>query len=151
MLEHIPPETLLAIHRETSRILKPGGFCVHRFNPGDHFISVDRSITAANFLRYSPEQWHWYGGSGLSYHNRLRCREHQELFESAGLHVVHSRMRMDQPSLDAIRGGKLPLHVDYRKFTPEELAADYMWVVATPGGKSDHQSLAAAAARPGSA
>lgn len=146
VLEHIEPNTLRAIHRETNRILKPGGFCVHRFNPGDHFISVDRSITAANFLRFSPEQWHWYAGSGLSYHNRLRCLQHMELFESAGLQVVHSRVRIDQRSLEAIRSGELPLHSDYRKFTPEELAADYMWIVATRTAQTDDRQFAATTA-----
>jgi hypothetical protein len=113
-------------------LLKSGGLAVHRFNPGDHFASVDKSITTANFLRFSEADWKWYGGSGLSYHNRLRCTEHAGLLESAGMRVVHSAVRTDQRAVQAIRSGDLKVHPDYSEFTAEELSADYMWIVATP-------------------
>ena len=130
VLEHIPEDVLRAMHRESFRVLRPGGLAVHRFNPEDHFSGGDRSITRLNFLRFSQEEWHWYGGSGLAYHNRLRCRQHQRLFEEAGFLIRSSRVRIDQRGLEAVRSGVLPVHPDFGGFTAEELAGDYMWLVA---------------------
>jgi SAM-dependent methyltransferase len=130
VLEHIPVEVLRAIHRESHRILRPGGLAVHRFNPEDHFSCDDSSITAVNFLRFSERQWRWYGGSGLAYHNRLRCVQHQRLFEAEGFDLLVRRTRMNERALRAIVQGEVPIHADFQGFSPEELAADYMWVVA---------------------
>jgi hypothetical protein len=130
VLEHIPREIQLEIHRESRRILQRGGLSVHRFNPQDHFSTVDSSITFANFLRFSSAEWHWLGGSGLAYHNRLRSRDYLELFAAAGLEVRVHRERIDQRSLAAIRSGELPVHPEFQGYTPEELAVDYMWLAA---------------------
>lgn len=129
VLEHVPPHLLKAIHAESLRILKPGGFVVHRFNPQDHFAAVDPTITGSNFLRFSDREWYWYGGSGLAYHNRLRCVQHRELFQKCGFEAVHQRVRLDQRAVEAIGSGSLKVHADFQRFTPEELAADYMWFV----------------------
>jgi SAM-dependent methyltransferase len=129
VLEHIPPTTLRQIHHESARILRPGGLAIHRFNPGDHYSSVDASITGVHFLRYSERQWHWYGGSGLSYHNRLRCIQHRHLLEEAGFAVLIDRVRMDQHALDLLKRQKVAIHPDFARFSHEQLAADYMWVV----------------------
>jgi SAM-dependent methyltransferase len=136
VLEHVPPDVLRAIHEESLRILKPGGVAIHRFNPADHFSFVDKSITSVNFLRYSPEQWRWYGGSGLAYHNRLRCVQYEDMVKRVGFSVVASRVRMDQDALTALRKGEVPLHTDFRQFAPEELAGEYMWLVGKKNGKS---------------
>ncbi|HEY2587514.1 MAG TPA: class I SAM-dependent methyltransferase [Tepidisphaeraceae bacterium] len=129
VLEHIPPSELDRIHRESLRILRDGGLVVHRFNPADHFSHFDSRITSANFLRYSARQWRWYGGTGLAYHNRLRCCEHEQLFRQAGFAIDVSRVRMDQKALEAIASGTLRVHPDFAGFLAEELAADYMWIV----------------------
>jgi len=132
VLEHIPREIQLDIHRESSRVLRPQGLAVHRFNPQDHYATVDARISHANFLRFSAREWHWLGGSGLAYHNRLRSRDYRELFEAAGLSLEICRERIDPRSLESIRSGTLPIHPDYRTYHPEELAVDYMWVVGRP-------------------
>lgn len=129
VLEHIPGDMLTEIHNESFRVLSSGGISVHRIDPGDHFRLVDGSITGANFLRYSKDEWHWYGGSGLSYHNRLRCVEHRRLLESSGFNVPVERIRTDERAAAAIRSGELSVHEDFRHFTPEELAGDLIAVV----------------------
>ncbi len=129
VLEHIPRDVQLDIHKESRRILKSRGLTVHRFNPQDHYATVDGGITHANFLRYSSRAWHWYGGSGLAYHNRLRSRDYRDLFAEAGLDVEICRERVDQRSLEVIRSGELPVHAEFRDYTDEELAVDYMWMV----------------------
>jgi SAM-dependent methyltransferase len=129
VLEHVPPEVLRDIHVESMRVLRPGGLAVHRINPADHFSHADRSVTAVHFLRYSSDQWYWLGGSGLAYHNRLRSVQHQRLLEGAGFSVLSSRVRIDPRSLKEITTGRQPIHSDFVHFAPEELAADYMWLV----------------------
>ena len=74
---------LRRIHTEAYRLLVPGGLAVHRVDVGDHFATIDRRITTGNFLQFSEEDWRWYGGSGLSYHNRLRCTDHVRLLDEA--------------------------------------------------------------------
>ncbi len=146
VLEHIPPEVLQAIHRESRRILKPGGLIAHRFNPQDHFVAVDSSITGANFLKFSKRQWYWLGGSGLAYHNRLRCVEHRRLVEDADFQIVTERVRMDERAREAIRSGKLSVHTDFAPWNADELAADYMWLAARPAPICENASTSRQAA-----
>jgi SAM-dependent methyltransferase len=145
VLEHIPADIQLEIHRESRRILKPGGLAVHRFNPQDHYSTVDRSITFGNFLQYSKQEWHWYGGSGLAYHNRLRSRDYRDLFQQAGFESVVDRQRVDQRTLQAIQTGTLKVHEEFSGYTPEELSVDYMWLSCrkpwTSDASSDHRPV----------
>lgn len=128
VLEHIPPDVQSAIHLESFRVLRPGGVSAHRFNPQDHYTLVDPSITHGNFLRYSTAEWRWYGGSGLAYHNRLRSRDYRELFRAAGFQIRVDRQRVDEPTLNAIRSGQLPVHEEFARYSLEELSVDYMWL-----------------------
>jgi hypothetical protein len=131
VLEHIPPLELSWIHRESFRILREDGLAVHRLNPADHFSHVDPTISGANFLQYSEAQWRWYGGTGLAYHNRLRCPQHEQLLTDAGFGIEVSRVRTDARALAAISSGALRVHRDFAGFSPEALAADYMWLVGS--------------------
>ncbi|MDA1018467.1 MAG: methyltransferase domain-containing protein [Planctomycetota bacterium] len=144
VLEHVQPEILSVIHIESRRILGADGLAVHRFNPEDHYVGVDRSITGANFLQFSEREWKWYGGTGLAYHNRLRCCEHRELFERAGFDMRVDRRRMDGKGLAAIKNGSLQVHADFARFSPEDLATDYMWTVAMPRDTSALDAVGAA-------
>ena len=129
VLEHVSQGLLSPLHAESARILRPGGLAVHRFNPGDHFATVDRRITTANFVRFSASQWRWYGGSGLAYHNRLRCPDHARLMKQAGFELALTRVRHNERAARAIDSGELPVHADFQQFSTEELVADYMWIV----------------------
>ena len=130
VLEHVPPEGLRSIHQESWRLLRQGGRVFHRFNPQDHFSTADRSITGANFLQFSQDEWSWLGGSGLSYHNRLRCPQHRDLITGCGFRMVLERTRPDARARDAIASGRLRVHTDFAGFDLAELTDDYMWAVA---------------------
>lgn len=130
VLEHIPSEVLEEIHRESFRILRPGGVVAHRFNPGDHFSHSDSRITGSNFLKYSDKSWYWIGGSGLAFHNRMRCSEHLDLFCSAGFEIVEQRVRRDLQAEQAVKNGELIPHAKYANYSIQDLCADYMWVTA---------------------
>lgn len=148
VLEHIPAEILLAIHQESRRILHPEGLAVHRFNPQDHYSTVDGRVTHVNFLQFSEQEWHWYGGSGLAYHNRLRAPQQRQLFLEAGLDLDIVRERIDSRSLQLIQQNAIKVHPDFHQFSPEELAVDYMWVVARQPSRLPEDASARATSAP---
>ena len=129
VLQHVPPGVLRDVHKESFRILRPGGLAAHRCCLSDNFSHADQSITAAHFLRFSQRQWYWMGGSGLAYQNRLRAVEVCQLLEETGFSVVNDRVRVDARSLEAIQSGRLQIHEDFARFTPDQLAASYLWLV----------------------
>lgn len=129
VLEHIPADVLSRIHLESYRILRKTGLSVHRFNPQDHFSEVDAAISNINFLRFSDKQWHWYGGSGLAYHNRLRSSDHKKIFEGAGFEMRLYENRIDAKSLELLKKGSFPLDSQFQSYSHEDLAADYVWAV----------------------
>lgn len=94
------------------------------------FAASDRSITGANFLQYSRDEWRRLGGDGLAPHNRLRCVQHATLVRDAGLDVVVSRTRPDARAHRAIETGELVVHGDFAGFSAKELTDDYMWLAA---------------------
>jgi SAM-dependent methyltransferase len=120
VFEHVPPEVLRAMLIESKRILKPGGYILHHIDPGDHF-SYDKRITTINFLQYSPRAWYYIGGSGVAYHNRLRCIDYVRLFEEHGFEIVDQASEVDRTALAALRSGRLKPHHMFRSYTPEQL------------------------------
>jgi SAM-dependent methyltransferase len=133
---HVPPDILKDIHRESFRILKPGGLGVYRFNLDDSYWYDDQSITSVNFLRFSEVEWRRYG-RGLAYHNRLRGVQHRQLLEEAGFKVLSDKTRVDARAVAAIESGALPVHADFAGFKPEQLAAAYIWMVCRRPSQSE--------------
>ena len=131
-MEHIPRDIIEGILVESKRILKPEGVHVHHINPGDHFAE-DPSITTANFLQYSSRKWYYLGGSGIAYHNRLRCIDYVRLFEERGFHILHTYTAVDQRALEALQTGAIKVHPDFKQYSCEELAADIIDVFAAVG------------------
>jgi hypothetical protein len=130
VLEHMSPKAISAMHRESLRLLRPGGMVAHRFNPADHYSHNDSSITSINFLKFSKAQWYWIGGSGLAYHNRLRCSQQRRMLEGTGFCVTLSRVRLDERALIALQRHELNVHPDFAGMSPDDLAGEYMWLVA---------------------
>lgn len=130
VLEHVRPDALRAMHNDSARLLRDRGLIVHRLNPQDHFSEDDRSITGAHFLKFSARQWYWIGGSGLAYHNRLRCPEHIDYIAQAAFDILHSHSRADDRARRTIESGQLTVHSDYKAFDIRGLTDDYLWVVA---------------------
>jgi len=127
VLEHIPPDTLVRIHRETARVLSGGGFAIHRFNPGDHFHDLTGSTV--NFLKYEERTWRFLGGYGLSYHNRLRTCEHVDLVRRAGLSLDFWGDSLDSEAMKTLQEGALRIAPRFTGMRVEFLAAFYSWFV----------------------
>lgn len=129
VLEHVPPEIIKGICAESKRILKSDGTHLHHINPGDHFAE-DPRITTVNFLRYSSRTWYFLGGSGIAYHNRLRCIDYVRLFEECGFRILHTYTNVDQRALETLQTGAIQVHADFQKYSSEELASDIIDVFA---------------------
>lgn len=83
VLEHVPPDAITAMYRESLRILAPGGIMFHSVNCGDHYAYVDSKVHQLNYLRYSDRQWKFWDNAFL-YQNRMRAHEFVERAAAVG-------------------------------------------------------------------
>jgi SAM-dependent methyltransferase len=147
VFEHIPPDVLDGIVTESHRILRPEGFHAASINPGDHFAIGREEITAVNFLKYGPRAWHWIGGSGLAYHNRLRCVDYERMIRKQGFEIAQSDTEVEPTALAALERGELVPHPDYEAYTNEQLAGHVIHLIgrkkeAETAGRSRVRSAA---------
>lgn len=129
VLEHVPPEDIVRIHRSALEWMAPGGMWAHWVSPGDHRSYSDASLSAVDFLRYSPEEWQRIAGNRFAYHNRLRLPHYRQLFEKAGWKVAHEESSALSAHLESIK--RVPVHADFAGFAPEELVAGSLWFFLT--------------------
>jgi len=78
-----------------------------------------------------PELQRRMGGNEYSYCNRLRAPQFEQAFTAAGFHIEHSDRTVDQPSRDALEAG-FPLHPDFARFSPADLATTELVIYARP-------------------
>jgi hypothetical protein len=127
VLEHVPPAILAGIHRESRRILRPGGWSLHLVNPEDHFSQSDSTLSSVDFLRYDRATWEKIAGP-FAYHNRLRAVQHRKVLEAAGLMVAWEQVEVDRVAVEALRTGTIVPDAEFASLTPEELTAIWHWL-----------------------
>lgn len=86
-LEHVPPGEIVAILKECHRLLARGGALSFKIDYADHYSYADKSISAYNFLRYSPGAWRVFNPP-LHYQSRLRHADYAALFIANGFQVL---------------------------------------------------------------
>lgn len=86
-LEHIPPDSIVAILRECHRLLADDGIMSFSIDYTDHWSHADKRISYLNYLRYSTRQWRFLSPA-LHYQNRLRHSDYERLFSDAGFRQV---------------------------------------------------------------
>jgi len=118
VLEHVEPDALGAIMRESRRLLSRDGVAIHSANCGDHYAYFDRRITPINYLKYSKADWHFWDNR-LLYQNRLRPMEFLRIAEQAGLQIVMDVHR-PQPALMA-RLEQMTIAPEFRGYPAEQL------------------------------
>ena len=87
VLEHVEPDSMEAIMRESRRTLSRDGVAIHCVNCGDHYAYFDRRITPINYLKYPKADWRFWDNR-LLYQNRLRPMDFLRIAEQAGLQIV---------------------------------------------------------------
>ena len=123
--EHIPPEILAQIMVEFQRVLKPGGVMSHFIDMSDHFAHFDKTISIYNYLRFSKRQWAAIDNS-IQPQNRMRLRDYEEMYERIGIEVMKRQFR--QGNVKEVEA--LPIHADYRSYSPTEIAISHAHLVS---------------------
>jgi SAM-dependent methyltransferase len=119
VLEHVYPETIAEMMRESRRVLRDGGVSLHCVNCGDHYAYFDRKISAINYLTYSDRAWQFWNNKML-YQNRLRPREFLHMGREAGLTIV---LDDHKPQPELLRSlSTLPIAPEFRQYSPEQLS-----------------------------
>jgi hypothetical protein len=131
VLQHIPYKTLLALLRESSRVLSAGGLAWHHVDLADQFARGDPSITRANFLRFTDAEWATYSSNRFAYHNRLRAADYQRLYREAGHDVIRWVSEIDERSQAALAAG-FPLSEQFRGLPSGMLATHKIRIVSRP-------------------
>jgi spore maturation protein CgeB len=70
------------------RLLKSGGYSIHKIDPSDHLYYYDTSVSQKNYLRYSDRVWKRYFENHVQYINRIQRSEWLDLFHKAGFELV---------------------------------------------------------------
>jgi hypothetical protein len=124
-LEHILEAPLIAILKHFKGLLSHGGGSSHFIDLSDHFGHFDRSITAYNFLKFSPLQWRLIDND-IQPQNRLRWVQYLDIFTKLGYRVVEAKVRPG--SVDDLR--KVKVHSSFAGLSEAELAITHGYVVA---------------------
>lgn len=128
VLEHIPPDVLPEIMKESHRLLRPGGLMVQAVACHDHYAHFDKRISYVNYLQYSDRQWRWWNNP-FHYQNRLRAKEFLSLAGAAGFDILYQEQVVRPGTREALE--RMQIAQEFRHFSPEELAATTVNFVAT--------------------
>lgn len=127
-MEHLYVEHIPRILEEWRRLLARGGVVSCHVDLKDHYWSADKRISCYHFLQYSESAWRQYNPP-IHHQNRLRAPQYLELFQQAGFLIRESEL--DGPdAADLARLSKVPVHPDFQRFSPEDLGAKIVWIVA---------------------
>ncbi|MCX7745016.1 MAG: class I SAM-dependent methyltransferase [Flavobacteriales bacterium] len=131
VLEHIPPDDLIKIHKQAYDYLTPDdGFIIHLISPSDHRAYSDPRISLWDFLQYSQKEWDQIQ-TRFDYHNRWRLPQYMQMFENCGFYVEFLSYKT------AREGQKLPvkIHSDFIKYSQQELTAGNVIVILRPNNR----------------
>ena len=129
VLEHVTPEVLAPMMRESCRVLQPDGISLHSVNCGDHYAYFDRSITQVHYLRFTEREWRKWNND-LLYQNRLRPIDFVEAARAAGMDVLVD-VHVPRAELMA-RFDQIPFAPEFRRYLPEQLCCSSVTFAARP-------------------
>lgn len=129
-LEHIPPAEIVAILRETRRIMAPEAIISSLIDMQDHYNYIDSSVSVYNYLRYPGWRWRFLNPS-LQPQNRLRHSQYVELFDRAGFEIVFDEpQRPSDEDLRMLRG--MSVAPEFADFDDVDLGTRSTHLVARP-------------------
>jgi SAM-dependent methyltransferase len=133
VLEHIPPEIVRDIFRESARIVRTGGVACHIVDNSDHWEHRDKGISRINFLKYSDAAFRWTCVSGLNYQNRLRHSEYRRMLEDAGFEIERDEKTIDPEALELLE--RFPVAPRFKRFLKDDLATVTSFFLARQTGR----------------
>lgn len=127
VLEHVPPQQIAALFRESHRIMKDGGVMVHAVACNDHYAHFDRGISFVNYLQYSDRRWRIWNNR-LQYQNRLRAPDFIRYAEESGFRILHQTRAVRPGTMEA--AARMELAPQFRHYSREDLTATSVNFVA---------------------
>jgi SAM-dependent methyltransferase len=94
-LEHVPRAVIRQQVNDSFRILRPGGYAIHRVDLSDHLSKYDKGAGPRRFLSWDSS-WRLLFENRIQYVNRLMPSDFRELFTSAGFVVEIETMKRTQ-------------------------------------------------------
>ncbi len=107
VLQCIEPQVLRDVLAESLRVLRPGGFAIHRIRMSDEYAPCDRRRNHLAYLKYSRRAWDRWFNHDLKYVNRLRASQFLELFRETGFDCRQADGVVDEASIPFLRSLKL--------------------------------------------
>ncbi len=124
-LEHIDLPILSGIFDCFAKVLKKNGVMSHFIDMSDHYEHFDHSISAYNYLKFSPAIWRLFN-TPFVWQNRLRLRDYQQLHQHAGFTIIHQQIiSRDLNALKSLRLAKV-----FHTYTIEELLPTHAWLIS---------------------
>jgi len=123
VLEHIPHDDLKKLHEKLFYEMEEDAAILHLISPSDHRAYTDTSISYYDFLQYSQNDWDRIQ-TKFDYHNRLRLPQYLNMFKEIGFkisYLEHDKVAKD--SLKYKQFKQLKIHLDYQRFSEEEILA----------------------------
>ena len=120
VLQCIPRNVLPAVLSETYRVLRPGGFAIHRMRLSDEYAVHDARRNHLEYLTYQRPQWNRWFNNPLKHQNRLRASQFESLFAGCGFLSRWENRVVDESSLPVL--GNLPLSDEFRDLDVRDLA-----------------------------
>lgn len=118
VLEHVPPDVITVMYRESVRVLAPGGLMFHSVNCGDHYAYVDSRVSQLNYLRYSDRAWRFWNNAFL-YQNRMRAHEFVDAAAAAGFEIILDTSTPRPQRLQEL--SRIPIHPQFSHVPAEKL------------------------------
>lgn len=131
VLEHVPPDVLGPLYRESMRVLRPGGVMFHSVNCGDHYAYVDRTVHQLNYLRYSDRRWRFWNNAFL-YQNRLRAHAFVDAAREAGFDIALDTSNTRPERLAQLQA--MPVHPQFAHIPDERLCITTVDFIARKPG-----------------
>lgn len=129
VLSHMRQNDVISLHKKMKMELKKGTTVIHFISPSDLRQHGDNTISLQEFLKYSTLEWDKIH-TKFDYHNRLRLPQFLEIFTTCGLEVVHLEYESTKSGTklyDLFK--KVKLHIDYMRYSDEQLTAGNILVI----------------------
>jgi SAM-dependent methyltransferase len=127
VFEHVFPQAIPGLLRESWRVLKPDGLIMHAVACNDHFAHFDKRISFVNYLRYTEQQWRWWNSS-LNYQNRLRAPDFIRMTQDNGFRILHEARAVRPGTREAL--ATMLVAPQFSGYSSDDLAATTVDFVA---------------------
>ena len=127
VLEHVAPNLIAPIMRESHRVLNDDGAAVHGVACNDHYAYFDKSISFVNFLRYTEKGWRLWNNR-LNYQNRLRAVDYTTITQAAGFRIAYEARTVRPGSREALQS--IQVAPEFQHYSFEDLVATSINFVA---------------------